>query len=101
MPYIKEERRKFLDEDIIKLSKEIMMKITSVDNENIAWSLDEGELNYVITKLVVECLKAEEEVNYSTLNKYLGVLDAVKSEFYRRAVAPYEDNKIAENGDVY
>lgn len=103
MPYIKEERRKFLDDDIIKLSKEIMTKIISIDSEQktYTWGLDEGELNYVITKLVVECLKAEEHVNYSTLNKYLGVLDAVKNEFYRRVVAKYEDDKIKDNGDVY
>jgi hypothetical protein len=25
----------------------------------------------------------------------------VKQEFYRRVAMPYEDSKIAENGDVY
>jgi hypothetical protein len=28
------------------------------------------------------------------------VLESVKLEFYRRAVAAYEDNKIVENGDI-
>lgn len=103
MPYIKEERRKYLDESILDLSKEIMTKIISVDSEQktYTWRLDEGELNYVITKLLLQCLKSEDSVNYSTLNKYIGVLSCVKSEFYRRAVAPYEDDKIKENGDVY
>jgi len=31
----------------------------------------------------------------------MGVLECIKQEFYRRAVAPYEDKKKEENGDVY
>jgi len=31
----------------------------------------------------------------------IGALEACKLEFYRRAVVPYEDKKIKENGDVY
>ena len=99
MPYIKEDRRKFLDEDITKLSKEIMTKMVNVDSKSYTWGLDEGELNYVITKLLIECLRIEGKINYETLNKYIGVLSAVKSEFYRRAVVPYEDDKIKENGE--
>jgi len=30
----------------------------------------------------------------------MGVLSAITEEFYRRKVAPYEDEKIVENGDV-
>jgi len=30
----------------------------------------------------------------------IGVLECVKQEFYRRKVAPYEDIKIIENGDI-
>jgi len=31
----------------------------------------------------------------------LGALEGAKQEFYRRKVVQYEENKIAENGDVY
>lgn len=31
----------------------------------------------------------------------LGVLSCVQQEFYRRVVAPYEDQKCRENGDVF
>ena len=31
----------------------------------------------------------------------IGVLECAKLELYRRVAAPYEDDKIDENGDVY
>lgn len=58
-----------------------------------------GDLNYCITVLIHEYLKAH-GVSYSTMNDCIGVLEAAKMEFYRRVVAPYEDTKIKENGDV-
>jgi hypothetical protein len=30
-----------------------------------------------------------------------GVIENVKTEFYRRVAVPYEDKKIADNGDVF
>ena len=30
----------------------------------------------------------------------MGVLSCVGAEFYRRVIAPYEDKKIIQNGDV-
>jgi hypothetical protein len=35
------------------------------------------------------------------VNDVVGALDGAKAEFQRRVVAPYEDKKIRENGDVY
>jgi len=60
---------------------------------------DPGDLNYCITVLVHEYLKAHGQ-SYATMNDCIGVLDAAKAEFYRRVVAPYEDVKIQENGDI-
>ena len=36
-----------------------------------------------------------------SLMEVRGVVECVKLEFYRRAVAAYEDEKCKENGDVY
>jgi hypothetical protein len=58
-----------------------------------------GELNYVITKLVIDWLG--DKPRYTTFNTAIGVLDCVKLELYRRTVAHYEDHKMADNGDVY
>ena len=39
--------------------------------------------------------------SYHAYNEIIGVLECVKQEFYRRMVAPYEDKKCEENGDVF
>lgn len=59
-----------------------------------------GELNYVFTRLIQEYLKLN-GLSYTKINDILGALEGAKLEFYRRVVAPYEEKKIAENGDVY
>lgn len=57
-----------------------------------------GELNYVISCLLYDAFAATPR--YAEANKLVGVMEAAKLEFYRRKVAPYEDSKIIENGDV-
>lgn len=59
-----------------------------------------GELNFLITELVWEyiCLKGKK---YQHFNDVIGALEGAKLELYRRQIAPYEDKKIEENGDVY
>lgn len=59
-----------------------------------------GELNYEFTKLIKKYL-ADNGLNYAKINDVVGALEGAKLEFYRRVVAPYEDQKIVENGDVY
>lgn len=59
-----------------------------------------GELNYLITRLLLEYCEKHGQC-YSTYNDCLGALTGAQLEFYRRVVAPYEDQKIKENGDVY
>lgn len=58
-----------------------------------------GELNYMITKMVQEYWRLRPR--YSTIATLTGVLENVKQEFYRRVAAPYEDEKLKANGDVY
>jgi hypothetical protein len=59
-----------------------------------------GELNYIITRLLRLYVEHRGE-SYQTFNDIMGALEGAKAEFYRRVVAPYEDVKIQENGDVY
>jgi hypothetical protein len=58
-----------------------------------------GQLNYTITLLIQAFLK-ENGLSYQTINDIVGALESTKAEFQRRVVAPYEDEKITENGDV-
>jgi hypothetical protein len=70
----------------------------NLDNE-LTTPQSPGELNYRVTRLCLDYMGTEK--NYSLYNEVIGVLECAKLEMYRRAVAPYEDKKIAENGDVY
>lgn len=58
-----------------------------------------GELNYTLTFFVQKFLG--NSPNYDKYNSAIGALEACKLEMYRRAVAPYEDKKMEENGDVW
>lgn len=58
-----------------------------------------GELNFQITCLIKKYLG--DNLSYSLINDVMGALEGAKLEFYRRVAAPYEDDKILENGDVY
>ncbi len=57
-----------------------------------------GELNYLITRLCHIFLATD--AKYQDYNDVMGALEGAKLEFYRRHVAPYENKKIEENGDV-
>lgn len=59
-----------------------------------------GELNYTISHIINTYLQ-DERVSYASINEVIGVLECAKLELYRRVAADYEDQKCAENGDVY
>lgn len=87
MPYINKNSRDFLDYIIDDL-------IGAFNQHDIS---RDGSLNYVISSVINNLY----DTNYTDLNAAIGVLECAKMELYRRVVAPYEDTKIIENGDVY
>jgi hypothetical protein len=62
--------------------------------------INSGELNYALTRLIVGYLD-DNGLDYQNINDCIGALEGCKLEFYRRVVAPYEDYKKEENGDVF
>ena len=80
MPYIKQEKRKELND--------------------FRTPMVAGELNYVISKIVDRYVFVT-GLSYTTLNEIIGVLECAKMELYRRVVTRYEDVKKNENGEVY
>lgn len=85
MPYIKRKNReKFKDVELIALKCDT-----------------EGELNYVITKIIMGYLNKRGLIKYAMLNTIVGVLECVRLEFYRRVIKDFENLKKEENGDVY
>lgn len=85
MPYIRPESRKEIDK-IVGYAMGWGIRGASI-----------GEINYLITQLLLETHPG----NYREYNELVGMLECCKLEFYRRAVAKYEEEKIKENGDVY
>ena len=83
MPYISPEQRAPLEEYIQPLADRIHTR---------------GELNYVITRLIMDRLG---EPTYSKLEQAMGVLECAKQELYRKVAGKYEDMKCVENGEVY
>lgn len=59
-----------------------------------------GDLAYIVASEVDRYLKAN-GLSYQTLAEVTGVLETAKLEVYRRIAAPYEDEKRAQNGEVY
>jgi len=78
-----------------KKYEEVLEKLINLLKSQPIERID-GELNYVITRI----LKESYPLRYFNLNRAMGVLECAKLEFYRRVVAPYEDIKIKESGDV-
>lgn len=59
-----------------------------------------GDLNYIFSYEIKRYVELK-GLSYKTINDVIGALEGAKLEFYRRVAAPYEDQKIKENGDVY
>ena len=93
MPYIKQEDRDRLEADSYD-NDFAFGKPLKLPNPKTA-----GELNYVLTKLCHNYFASTGQ-NYQAFNDIIGALEGCKLELYRRKVAPYEDVKILENGDV-
>jgi hypothetical protein len=82
MPYIKPEDRLGPDE---------------VVNEMQGQGIEaNGDLNYVLFKYCKDVIKP----SYNNYKNYIGELRQCATEIERRILAPYEDIKIEENGDV-
>lgn len=88
MPYIKKEDRERYREALVQ----IVGALESIPEED-----RDGHINYVVTVMLKRLYKPPK---YKRYNKAIGVLECIKQEFYRIMVAPYEDVKIEQNGDV-
>ena len=84
MPYIKQDRRVDLNP-----------RCTGAQTAQTP-----GELNYQLTEVVCDYLHTFGR-SYKTFNDIIGALESCKLEFYRRMVAPYENDAIERNGDCY
>ena len=90
MPYIKKEDREKYDAEI----DSIISKLSEQNSDSV-----KGHHNYIMFTLALK-LARERGIRYHTLQDIMGTFECCKEEFYRRIVAPYEDNAIMRNGDI-
>lgn len=89
MPYIAPEKRKEIEPSLYPL-----LEYVKLADELVA-----GDLNYLFS--VISKVFFERKKSYQTANDIVGALEGAKAEFQRRKLAPYENAKIKENGDMY
>jgi len=87
MPYIKQKDRE-------KLFDAPSNTILHLDNIDTA-----GEIQCAIA-VMLKSFMDRKGLNYQNCNDVMGALAGAQMEFYRRVVAPLEDIKIEENGDI-
>jgi hypothetical protein len=94
MPYINQEARKYLDEELAGIIAKIKVLQQKEDNPLIV----AGLLNYVCTKIALGIIP---ERRYWAIALISGVFSNISSEFYRRYAIPYEEEMIEKYGDIY
>ncbi|KKU86189.1 MAG: hypothetical protein UY15_C0014G0031 [Parcubacteria group bacterium GW2011_GWA2_47_9] len=95
MPYIPQQHRPKLDPKIEELAKAIKEVSKELGDEKTDFA---GVLNYCCTRLALEVIP---ERRYKFMALVHGAFGTMAEEFYRRYVAPYENEQIEKNGDVY
>jgi len=82
MPYIKQDKRKIMDE-VVQLMKKLGVKA-------------DGDLNYILYAFCKRNVKP----SYNNYKNFCGELRQCATEIERRLLGSYEDEKIKENHDV-
>lgn len=95
MPYIDPLDRVALDPHIDALTKALKVGTGGVD---LSLQDQAGRFNYAVTRMAINVVG---QPKYWKIALMCGVLHNIVTEFYRKLAVPYEDKKIAENGDVY
>lgn len=90
MPYIKPEKRS-------KIAPVVSGPNGRIEMQHIDCA---GDLNYAFTMLAIDYYRRK-GLSYQSFNDIVGAFVCSKDEFERRVVAPYEQEKVSENGDVY
>jgi Domain of unknown function (DUF6899) len=97
MPYITENHRLALDQDLERLVKTIRRQIEAQD-----LTARPGLMNYALTVLIRDVYEIDLDLppRYHEWNEIVGFMECAKLELYRKGVAPYEDDKEMQNGPV-
>lgn len=104
MPYIKEENRKTLNSCIEHLILCIKNNVSNGESDPFKEKLTNeelmsicGDINYCFSRILGSLMG---DISYPKIAIITGVLENIKQEYYRRVAEGYEDQKIAQNGDI-
>ena len=95
MPYITQEKRRQVD----NLIDDLRTTLASMEMDD-EFNNMEGNVNYVITSLLMKVYGNKDSTSYSQINAAIGVLECAKAELYRKVAGPYEDQKEFDNGPI-
>jgi len=95
MPYIAQHKRNVLDPMIESVHRSLVELHTDDPDDNM-----EGNLNYVLTRLLHMVYGQRDSTRYSNINDAMGVMLCAALEYYRTVGSPYEDQKRHDNGDI-
>lgn len=87
VPYIKQDDREKYKDRLAQVAVDLFRQ-------------SKGDLNYCVTLLAWEWAKSHGG-GYTNISNAVGALQDAAAELRRRQLDPYEDEKIAENGDAY
>ncbi len=93
MPYVVQEKRPILDIIVQAMSR---VYASTIFNEPESVLKVDGDLNYILFAFCKRHVKP----SYNNYKNFCGELRQCATEIERKLLAPYEDEKIEENGDV-
>ncbi len=97
MPYIKPKDREPLDPFIDQLAQKIAQQAQIQGDDNAI----AGLLNYSCTRLALKVVQIHlGGMRYWIIALLTGTFHNIADEFYRRVGIPYENEQIANHGDV-
>ena len=91
MPYIEQRYRDLIGPEVDELIK----GLRRFDTDD---TVPDGAINYVFTRILLDFFHP---TSYFNLERVIGLLECIKSEYMRRVGEPYENMKQIQNGDVY
>lgn len=97
MPYILSKHRREIDGLIDQLAAAIIKEAREYQYDG-AFA---GLLNYTCTRLALKIVRQQfGQMRYWLIAMITGTFKNVADEFYRRVGVPYENQQMAQNGDV-
>ena len=105
MPYIKKESRHLYNQHIDRIVQRLIDNTEGQPDTPWNNGFYQGDLNYIFFRIIREFERQYKEQHglkfgYHQKSAFIAALRDCADEYARRFLAPYEDEKIEENGDV-